>query len=364
MTLSSKASGYEKRFGVYALPNPPEAVEPWFRSHMLVPILVGMTHIGPEGAGMIIDFNDGSFLNAADIANKRELPPEEARHLPTNSKGHYILDVATYLTGGQTCKTGHCSVVVKQPWVPSSHVNEPYPLPGTDEDLPMQFMYGVEMLDVTVVQGASRKGSADLRKCVMSNMLQKHLNARSSSSDLSSSRMSGQSRPSPHFVDTSFADRDGSKEVFGTSGAGLREGRGPRHQRSSGLKDAVALLRRAPGTDGGEQQVRPVEALRRLLLQGVLCSAGRRPRIRQQDRELSHDQEGSGPAPRGHRGCAAGRRDGEGGDRLGVYKEKESSEGDAMMNPNLVDMVDGPPGRPSPISTTGSWSVTGSPDQQ
>lgn len=46
------------------------------------------------------------------------------------------------------------------------------------------------------------------------------------------------------------------------------------------------------------------------------------------------------------------------------YKEKESSEGDAMMNPNLVDMVDGPPGRPSPISTTGSWSVTGSPDQQ
>ena len=39
----------------------------------------------------------------------------------------------------------------------------------------MQFMYGVEMLDVTVVQGASRKGSADLRKCVMSNMLQKAL---------------------------------------------------------------------------------------------------------------------------------------------------------------------------------------------
>ena len=137
--------------------------------------------------------------------------------------------------------------------------------------------------------------------------------------------MSGQSRPSPHFVDTSFADRDGSKEVFGTSGAGLREGRGPRHQRSSGLKDAVALLRRAPGTDGGEQQVRPVEALRRLLLQGVLCSAGRRPRIRQQDRELSHDQEGSGPAPRGHRGCAAGRRDGEGGDRLGVCPQPLSA---------------------------------------
>ncbi|CAE7387909.1 unnamed protein product, partial [Symbiodinium sp. CCMP2592] len=52
VTLSSKVSGYEKQFG--------------------------MSHIGPEGAGMIIDFNDG----------------------------HYILDVAAYLTGGQTCKTG------------------------------------------------------------------------------------------------------------------------------------------------------------------------------------------------------------------------------------------------------------------
>ena len=48
----------------------------------------------------------------------------------------------------------------------------------------------------------------------------------------------------------------------------------------------------------------------------------------------------------------------------GGYKEPSPSEEGALMNPNLVDMEDGPPGRPSPISSATSWSVTGSPDQQ
>ncbi|OLP88348.1 hypothetical protein AK812_SmicGene30332 [Symbiodinium microadriaticum] len=287
VTITSKVSGYEKQFGVYALPNPPEYVEPWFRPHMLVPILVGMSHIGPEGAGMIIDFNDGSFLNAADIANKRELPPEEARHLPTNSKGHYILDVASYLTGGQTCKSGHCSVVVKQPVMTVSSESEPYPLPGTDEDLPLKFMYAIEMLGAVVGEGAGPDASSEYCKTALNAMLQKRLNASSSSTDLSSSRMSGQPRPSPHFDNVALADNHGSKEVF-ASGVGLRTSSGPGHSGPKGLADAVAMLRRTSGALGGEQQIRPVEALRRLLLQGVLCSPGRRPRFRQQDRELPH----------------------------------------------------------------------------
>ncbi|CAE7897604.1 unnamed protein product, partial [Symbiodinium necroappetens] len=266
VTITSKVSGYEKQFGVYALPNPPEFVEPWFRPHMLVPILVGMSHIGPEGAGMIIDFNDGSFLNAADIANKRELPPEEARHLPTNSKGHYILDIATYLTGGQTCKSGHCSVVVKQSVMPVSTESEPYPLPGTDEDLPLKFMYAIEMLGAVVGEGVDLDVSSDFRKNALSSMLQKHLNASSSSTDLSSSRMSGQSRPSPHFDNVVFSDNHGSKEVL-TSGVGLRPGSGPGHARPKGLADAVAMLRRTAGAFGSDSKTENFPTIRKALAQ-------------------------------------------------------------------------------------------------
>ena len=53
--LSTNVSGAYKFFEVFALPNPPEYVEKWFRPEMLVPILVGMSHIGPQGAGMIVD---------------------------------------------------------------------------------------------------------------------------------------------------------------------------------------------------------------------------------------------------------------------------------------------------------------------
>ena len=106
----SEASGHQKSFEVFVLPNPPEFVETWFRPHMLVPILVGMSHIGPRGAGMIIDFNDGSYLNAADIASGRELPPEDPQFLSTNSKGHLVLDIVQYLTGGVERQGGNCCV--------------------------------------------------------------------------------------------------------------------------------------------------------------------------------------------------------------------------------------------------------------
>lgn len=33
---------------------------------MLVPILIGMDHLGPKGAAMMIHFNTGMTLNTAD----------------------------------------------------------------------------------------------------------------------------------------------------------------------------------------------------------------------------------------------------------------------------------------------------------
>ena len=48
VTLRSDVSGTSKQFKVYALPNPPELHQPGFDGSMLVPILVGMDHLGPH----------------------------------------------------------------------------------------------------------------------------------------------------------------------------------------------------------------------------------------------------------------------------------------------------------------------------
>ncbi|CAE7548364.1 unnamed protein product, partial [Symbiodinium necroappetens] len=129
-------------WGVYALPNRPEFVESWFRPHMLVPILVGMSHIGSTGAGMIIDFNDGSYLNAADLANKRQRPPDDPQYLTSNSKGHFMLDIVHYLTGGQ--------------------------------DLPLQYMFPLEIEENVLTVVGSENMNTELRRTFMRQMLTRH----------------------------------------------------------------------------------------------------------------------------------------------------------------------------------------------
>ncbi|OLQ15076.1 hypothetical protein AK812_SmicGene734 [Symbiodinium microadriaticum] len=191
VTLSSVVSGQQLRFEVYALPNPPEFVESWFRPHMLVPILVGMSHIGSTGAGMIIDFNDGSYLNAADLANKRQRPPDDPQYLTSNSKGHFVLNIVHYLTGGQVCKQGNCSVVLKQPVFPSgagSGAADHKPLPGTDEDLPLQYMFPLEIEENVLTVVGSENMNTELRRTFMRQMLQRHAPDASSAQAFSDSR--------------------------------------------------------------------------------------------------------------------------------------------------------------------------------
>ena len=59
VTLQSELSGHPRVFHVYALPNPPEFFEQWFTTDMLVPILVGMSHAGSDGVGMVVDLATG-----------------------------------------------------------------------------------------------------------------------------------------------------------------------------------------------------------------------------------------------------------------------------------------------------------------
>ena len=97
VVVSPNVTGKIKSFEVFAFPNPPEYVEKWFQPEMLVPILLGMSHMGPQGAGMIVDFNDGYFVNATDSQTRNE-----DTYMSTTCKGHYVVDILDYHTEGHT----------------------------------------------------------------------------------------------------------------------------------------------------------------------------------------------------------------------------------------------------------------------
>ena len=118
VTLQSRASGHLRSFSLYTLPNPVEYYQSQFDKSSLVPILIGMDFIGPEGVGMMIDFTTG-------LAMYTKEPSPEIFQLAVNAKGHYTLDIVQYLTRGNKCEEGHAHVVVRDgcqsPSTPMSH---------------------------------------------------------------------------------------------------------------------------------------------------------------------------------------------------------------------------------------------------
>ena len=103
--ISSMASGSLRKFSIYALPNPPDMAQPRFTRAMLVPILVGMDHLGDNGAALMVDFNTGMALNTLE-----ENP--QPYQLRRNHKGHCVMDIKQYLTGGNHNHAGHATIRV------------------------------------------------------------------------------------------------------------------------------------------------------------------------------------------------------------------------------------------------------------
>ena len=69
-TLSSSVSGSLRSFSLYTLPNPSEYYSSHFDKSSLVPVLIGMDFLGPQGVGMIIDFGTGLAMNSKDASPK------------------------------------------------------------------------------------------------------------------------------------------------------------------------------------------------------------------------------------------------------------------------------------------------------
>jgi hypothetical protein len=107
VSISSRLSGTNRSFEVFALPNPDEYGEVRFDMSMFVPILVGMTHAGADGVGLIVDMSDGYSINTL-------VPNDVPRVLSKNQKGHFQVDLVEFLTGGQTTTVGHCNIVIHE----------------------------------------------------------------------------------------------------------------------------------------------------------------------------------------------------------------------------------------------------------
>ena len=103
--ISSKVSGIQRHFGLYAFPNPSELHRPDFDKLTFVPILIGMDHLYGPQSSMTVDFMTDMALDSSE-----EKPA--IYQLKANRKGHDVLDTIYFLTRGCTSKGGHPRVHV------------------------------------------------------------------------------------------------------------------------------------------------------------------------------------------------------------------------------------------------------------
>ena len=317
--IKSSVSGSVMSFEVYALPNPPEFYEKWFSADMLVPILVGMSHIGKSGAGMIVDFSDGSFVNANDPQLS-----DQPRFLSRNDKGHFVLDVVDYLTAGQRGETGNCQLHV-------SCQQAPEMLPGGPQDMPLKFMCTLELCGATATSSREPVDESHRRR-LMQQLVDRRRYLRSG--ELFGSRMEATSPTSP--IDNNvYANNHGAKEDFGApSSSGRGASNSSRPPRCSFSPDDLALLRTSRGSEGGEQPPRTVDRMCRVCPTTQVCTEARVTRVRHEGGERGDGAQGDEDAtgrlgqPSSHRG------DCEGGHRSGVREEplRATLEGERLSS--------------------------------
>ena len=116
VTISSRVSGQQRKFSLYSLPNPEV-----MNQHNIVPILVGMDHLGPHGCQMLIDFGHGYVIDGVD-------PNPQIYQLETNNKGHYVYDIIYHLTRGFSSNKGPARVHVSKKQFEQSMVLQFRPL--------------------------------------------------------------------------------------------------------------------------------------------------------------------------------------------------------------------------------------------
>ena len=260
VNISSAVSGETRNFKVYALPNPPELHAPGFQRSMLVPILIGMDHLGQHGASMMIDFTTGLALNSLEDDPR----PYQLRQ---NHKGHSVLDIREYLTKGQHNPQGHAHVLIKGS--PGGMMGESHVL----EFHPLHFQLDSAEHDVATVDCA-----IDPRRILMMDRLRRaSAQMRVASQPREPNSYTSRTSQNGHVPTTDVTpgcggrgtdlrpDQEVHSQEEDTTGLRPVKESGTRPSRSLTLPEPMAMLW-TPSTQDAEQSARPVGSMRGLQL--------------------------------------------------------------------------------------------------
>ena len=247
--ISSWVSGQQRCFSLFSLPNPEVMHE-----KNLVPILVGMDHLGIHGCQMLVDFGTGLVMDGVDTSR-------QTYQLRINSKGHLVYDVLYHLTRGHANHEGHATIHVAS----TTFEKEISVL----QFQPLEFYVSEQSPVGTLV------GTLDERKMLLQRLYDAsrgtslaQMQAISASDDVASVPLrdqlrygaQGQGEPGgegPHGP-ARRDDQEAEQEDIGTSGQGSSRGNG------STSAGKLAVLSSACGGILAEQPARDVESLQRV----------------------------------------------------------------------------------------------------
>jgi ribonuclease HI len=216
-TISSTVSGQHRSFSLFALPNPDDP-----SPNNLVPILIGMDHIGTSGCQMLVDFSLGYVIDGVD-------PQAELYQLKTNSKGHFVYDVVYHLTRGKSNQQGSAHVHVDR--------SEQQVFSSTLQFRPLEFYHSQVERKAPV--------NPDQRKELMWKLYD---HVKSNAAAKLAHSMCSEAQLDPH-VDISFRDhlRNGPKDVEGRAGFADRD---RRHDSSQAQESISASRHESQDRDG------------------------------------------------------------------------------------------------------------------
>ena len=232
VTMASSLSS--ATFSAYALPDPEEVGEPWFHEGLLVPVLMDFIH----SHGLIVDFNDGFSV----CSKHRNAQPFL---LPRNEKGHYMLNIADFVTNGQSCVEGSPEIHV----LLDEHMSEEQFRPSFTLP-PLIFEDEDEGYEVQVTLDASHTEFHELW-------------SRRQHMDDHSSRLMGSllSSRDPTTSSTRSLFQHGAQEGDQRGLPGSVPGSGSRPEGSSEFGEGAALLRKPSSGECQGQQVGIVDSL-------------------------------------------------------------------------------------------------------
>ena len=268
VVLTSRCSGMPRSFAVFALPNPPDLHHPQFDRGSLVPLLLGMDHLGGLHSAMLIDFYTGMAMDSHGDSM-------EAYQLPKTKKGHYVCDVVHYLTLGQQCQQGHPQVHVLHEARPGAETVNAL------EFHPLEY-YDMTVADVLLDDVQKQQSHMKLKMLKQLTLKQRSCRDACASTAVSSSMRSQLATDSPNSKTSDLGRNGAAQATFseehrdsvhrgsdqgsntckeGSAAFRSREGDSGRSSRSSLQRESMAVLRTAPTKSSDEQSSWPVDRL-------------------------------------------------------------------------------------------------------